>query len=349
MYIALLIALAAIGYRVVFVTGMMVIHAQGFDALACMRDTPKFLDWLSAFSSGKFTSIEPWNGRSMPGYPLMAAPLTLLLPPFWALWVVTFGGAVGSVVLSTRLFGRRVGWYMAMCIPAWLYYSSIAMSESLLAFFCLVAVWAYRSDRPYLAAVFLGCAIVTKVTAIWLAFPLLMGLVARKGLRSSSGLAGILMSFSLGYLMFIEIIFGSPFYSLNIQRSVYALHGWPLLDWPFHALVQGLADPSYALMKKIYVLAHLVPILVAVTVGLARLKTATEPLWLLCTIWTTLTLLFASCVGGGYGWGGFPRWLIPVYPPALYLLFRMVPQSKILDILICTLSIVGAALLWKGA
>ncbi len=102
-------------------------------------------------------------------------------------------------------------------------------------------------------------------------------------------------------------------------------------------------------MKKIYVLVHLFPILAAITLGFVRLKTATEPLWPICTIWTTLMLLFASSVGGGYGWGGIPRWLIPVYPPAFYLLFRMVPLSKILDILLCALSIFGASLLWKVA
>src|SRR5262249_24531053 len=155
--------------------------------------------------------------RAMAGYPIAALSLAWCLPPLVALVVTSCLASGATAATSATLFGGSTGWAVALLVPAWIYYGSIGMSESVLALACMLAVLAQQRGRPLLAACCLGYALWTKLTAVAVVIPLLVVIWLRN--RRIGLLAGmIVVGWCVAYLLLAGWSFGSWHASLDAQR-----------------------------------------------------------------------------------------------------------------------------------
>ena len=120
----------------------MLEHLSTFE-VASLSDGASYLAYAEGILGDRATLLgDPWSQRVFPGYPAVIALVHLLGVSVPAAALAVNWVASGLVAVATAvLFGdARFGWGMATLTPAYLMYSTMAMSEPTLLLFTLLGL-----------------------------------------------------------------------------------------------------------------------------------------------------------------------------------------------------------------
>jgi hypothetical protein len=181
------------------------------------------------------------------GYPYFIAAFSgiLHLPLWLALWLVACGSSFAVVFLASRLFGTWVAAYFALTKFAWLQLSFLGGSEPLAVALGLAALWMFRRERIFWAALLGGLAVVVRPLMIFVLLGIGLTLLYRK--RYKAFLLATATAMAIGALHSLPqaIYFHDPLATVHSYTSrdygaaaVSGPHGH-LFGWPFHAIVMG--------------------------------------------------------------------------------------------------------------
>ena len=249
-------------------------------------DSSEYLDWGRRLTQA--ASAWPANPPHGPGYPFfLAAVFTLFGHSLQAArFVQVLVGSLGCVLtamLATRFFGRRAGIVagVGQAVYGPLVLADVSLlAEGLLVFFLLVSVWAVTMSRTLawrmLAGLALGCAAITRPTALLLV-PVILWAVTREGGRRERLTAGGAVALGCALLVvpvaaknwnvsrapMVQAFGGLNFYLGNTPAgdglpSARPGGGWQALsnEAARHGITGAATQDRYYVMKALREIAH---------------------------------------------------------------------------------------------
>ena len=91
--------------------------------------------------------------------------------------IIHTGALLIFVIFIAKIMGRRIAFYTGIAyamLPGPIFYSTWIKRDSLVIFFCLLAIWAFLKKRDLLAGVFLGLGFLSKESAVFYALSIVI-------------------------------------------------------------------------------------------------------------------------------------------------------------------------------
>jgi hypothetical protein len=207
-------------------------------------DNPAYLYVANAIAHWDFHNV---GIQHFMGYPYFIAAFAKLLhiPLMASLVLVAWSATMLASILTARMFGTWVAAYFALTNFAWIQLSFLGGSEPLAVALGLGAFWAFRRNRPILAALLGSLAVVVRPLMLAVLVGIGLALLIQKKYREF--LKVFLTSLVIGvlYMATLAIYYGDPLLTVHSYTTrdygATALKGphGHLFSWPFHGIVMG--------------------------------------------------------------------------------------------------------------
>jgi hypothetical protein len=285
--IVLIVMVAVVAVRIVLLA--VFIHGSGVTAagVAEGHDGFEYLEYASALARLAPEEVPVDSRRHNPGWPLLLAVPSLVVPPWLAATAIVWVLAAGCVWLYSEIFRTAGGvwargrggpdrsgvghgetgddgallWVFALGYPTLVYYQSFALVDAALIFTLLAAVLAHLRGHWWLAQVMAGLAGLVRAPAL-----LIAPVLAADGVwREKRPVLALHLLWAMGPLA------GWFFLSRYWWDATYLDFHAPVFGWPFSG-ISGMAQVS--LVRSGYVWAatafFLVSGIMLVRLALAR-------------------------------------------------------------------------------
>jgi hypothetical protein len=288
---------------------------------------------------------DPWSQRIFPGYPALIALGHLLgCPTPIAALIVNWLASGLAAVATAMLFGdARFGWGMATLTPAYLMYSTMAMTEPTLLLFTMLGLMLAERRATVSAGLLLGFAGMIRPVACFAVFGYLTYLALRRRWREAMSI-GLLSSAIVGAgLIGVQLLLGDALRSYHITANDPGGYGGQLLSMPFRSLIfTPLTNPVPA-WKIVYtwgcVLFDLATCALLARRWWEAARSGTDARWLpLAALWAFGNTFFALSLGGIWGFHEFHRYMLPALPALLLGYQELLPRRAGTWFLVAVLS-----------
>lgn len=336
--------LLAIFQRLLVVYCLFQISSGSFNlqTITGLRDGSGYLNLAYGFVHGSFFSVPLEDTQYFIGYPFFLSIFLHVLPAWAAVYLFQFACIAGSLAIAVRLFENPwIARWMIFCIPSYVLFTSVNMSESLLMFLVFAAAYAYQQKKFFITALMLGCALITRPQSMFLLYLLL--LVSALKNRHFIGFLSMIFwpaIFLAGMHLFNAEVFGDAFHNYRL----YGAHeSHSLLAMPFSGYWTYSQDVTIRLTNRIYIWLFTFFIAAGLILFWGRSKrqelSPNEKLFL---HWGTLQFLFFLSLNSRWGFMELPRYFIPVLPSALMGYHPKTPKTWLWVIILGGLSIAFA-------
>ena len=300
-----------------------------------MSDGASYLVYAEAILGDRATLLEdPWSQRVFPGYPAIMALVHLLGLSVPAAALAVNWVASGLVAVATAmLFGSaRVGWGMAILTPAYLMYSTMAMSEPTLLLFTLLGLMLGERRAPVSAGLLLGFAGVVRPVACFAVIGYLTYLAVRRRWREAMAIGLLSAAIVACGVIGVKLLLGDALRSYHVQSSDHGPYEGQLLTIPFRSLLTTPLIHDVPPWKTVYtwgcVAFSLLSCFLLLRQWLHASRGKTDSGWLpLAAPWAIGNTGFTLCLGGIWGFHEFHRFMLPALP-ALLLAYRNRASAK---------------------
>jgi hypothetical protein len=316
------------GVRILLIAAAVSIADTDLVELAALHDGEHYQRFAEALRSPEgLADLEPVTRRLAPGYPVVIAAVSLLVPMPVAALLVSILAAGGAVLFFGQSGARRSTVALfAVFTPSWLVFSSTAMSEGLFLALVLAGVVLWRRQEAEArtgaragAALLLAAATLVRPVGALVFAPLFLVSLRPAPMRSSVATLAAYALPLLAWAAFATVLWGSP---------VVFAHAYLDKDFalPFASLVEGLARPHLDLLKTGQVL-FVLALAVGSLVGLVRAWRARRDRRRLEDAgWLASHLSFYLFLPSAWVFECLPRFLVSCLPPTLVGLDRWLPR-----------------------
>jgi len=243
-----LLFLTALSAAVMWITALLLHHTSNL--ILNYGDNSAYLAVAKAIRAWDFHQL---NIQHFMGYPYLIALVSILLhiPPLAALWLISAGSALVSVLFVGRLFGGWVAGYFAFTNLAWMQLSFIGGSEPLAMALGFGALLAFRKNRTSGAALLASLAVTVRPLMVFILLGIGLVLLRRKKFGSFLVALNTALAIAGAYMLPLALYFGDPLLTVRSYATrdyggggIVGPHGH-LFGWPFHGIVAGtLAYPA---------------------------------------------------------------------------------------------------------
>jgi len=167
-------------------------------------------------------AIAHWDFRNVGiqqfmGYPYFIAAIGKLLhiPLLASLVLVAWVASVLATILSARLLGTWVAAYFALTNFAWIQLSFLGGSEHLAVALGLGAFWAFRRNRPILAALLGSLAVVVRPLMLAVLVGIGLALLIQKRYREFLKVFVTSLVIGVLYMAPLAIYYGDPLLTVH--------------------------------------------------------------------------------------------------------------------------------------
>ena len=337
----------AAAIRIVFAVALMLATHTSLHGWAMLRDGESYLR-IAAAVRGAMDVPNAFDWRVFPGYPLAIGVLGWTgIPLALVALVLTWGGAGVAAAAGGALFNRRdVAWALAVLLPGYLMYTSIAMSEGLLLGMMTVGLLLATRGRVVVGGLLLGYAGLIRPVACFAVIAFGIWSLHRRELRNAI-VCGVtaLVVVATGWLAWRGWSHGAA-QSVALYNQAY---GNRLLEWPFEALITTPLQSPVPDWKVAYIYSHVLLVLVACTFAIRRLQLAWKrrdargDIGILAATWLLGNTLFAICVGQYWGFHEFHRFIVPALPALYVALEPLMPRRRVWWVAMSVASLAMAA------
>jgi len=323
----------AVAIRVLFACALMLGTHTSLHGWAMLRDGESYLR-VAAAVRGAMDVPNAFDWRVFPGYPLaIGAVGSIGIPLSLSALLLTWGGAGVAAAAGGALFNRRdVAWALAVLLPGYLMYTSIAMSEGLLLGMTTVGLLMATRGRVAIGGLLLGYAGLIRPVACFAVIAFGLWSLHRREIRNAL-VCGVtaLVVVATGWLTWRGWSHGAA-QSVALYNQAY---GNRLLEWPFEALIATPLQSPVAAWKVAYIYAHVLLVLVACAFAVRRLllelpRPHTQgSMGVLAGAWLLGNTMFAVCVGQYWGFHEFHRFIVPALPALYVVLEPLMPRERV--------------------
>ena len=297
-------------------------------------DNPAYLQVASAIAHWDFRNvgIQHFMGYS---YFIAAVAKLLHISLTAALVLVAWAASWLATILTARLFGTWVAAYFALTNLVWIQLSFLGGSEPLAVALGLGAFWAFRRNRPILAALLGSLAVVVRPLMLAVLVGIGLALLLQKKYREF--LKVFVTSLVIGalYVAPLAIYYGDPLLTVHSYTTrdygamaVKGPHGH-LFSWPFHGIVMGTllypAPWTNLVLSFFWIFLVLAGVYVMFRPAFRRYR-AEHP----AEVIFSAVYLLAICSYDYFVWArsNFIRFAIPVLPIIFLALLPYLPKRR---------------------
>ncbi len=284
--------------------------------IAMRRDGKAYLPLAQACITGLFSTVGIEDRQYFVGYPVLLGLFGRIMPletAFIPAQVLCVGGAA---LLAFHLF--RSAWtarWFIFCIPAYVLFSSLNMSEGLTLLLVLGTVLTFSQNRFVLSSVLLGASFWVRPQSVFLLGAVLALEILfsdrRKNLFWIVSIPSLLIA---GLFWFNWKVSGDPL----INYRLYSIPENNFISIPIVSALHRLLDPRLSWPHKIYITACVLFTLSGLVLLFLRFlrkqTTAVEGIFLK---WGIVQFLFFLSLGSLWGVRELPRYLAVIFPAVL--------------------------------
>lgn len=327
--------------RVLVLCGLFYVSKTAFNlqTFPGMRDGEGYLHLAEGIIRGTFAGVPPEDTQYFIGYPFFLSFFLHFLPAWAGIYLFQFLCIAGSFFVGHRLF--ETPWitrWLTFCIPSYVLFTSMNMSESLIIFLIFAAVYAYKLEKYVLCSLAIGCALITRPQSMcFLHLLLLAGLIKKR--RYGKLLPMILFPalFLAGMHYFNYTVFGDALHNYRLYGSH---ESGGILSIPFQGYLHYSNDVTIRLANRIYIWLFTgftaLGLFLFWQLSKRRTLSLTEKIFF---YWGSVQLFFFLSLNSRWGFMELPRYFIPVLPSVLMGYYEKVPKTWLWVIIFGTLSI----------
>ncbi|MBI2061519.1 MAG: hypothetical protein HYT87_17400 [Nitrospirae bacterium] len=301
-----------------------------FSAVGRYDDSSSYLVLANAFQTGEWADLTLQARKFWPGYPMAVAMFSGLLhlsTPTAAIGVSILA-ASGSTYLVARLHGARVAVLFACLPPDWVFYGSLIFSEALATLLIWLSIFLLSRTRRYdLGIGVASLAALARPQGVFLLAAL--GIQGIRERRTRSVVMGGVFAAAVAasWFLYLYLKTGEPFSSLTGYGAVGQWRGFPMTI-PFASVAHELFANRVAWVRKVYLVGLWAVTLWAAVVGVRRMRSATEPVVQVESIFLLVFAAYFACENSAWGFTAFSRFVIPVSPVVLAAFGERLPPGK---------------------
>jgi len=314
--------------RAIIIFGCLIILKIGIDSFVLRRDGAWYLILANTIMAGSYSSASAALTRFFIGYPALLSFFIRFFKPAVSVYIIQSICLIGVALCGRRLF--RSEWlnrYWLLCVPSFVLFTSLNMSEALFFFICFWSILVFNSNKNCLGSALLGAAMfIRPQQAFFLFVVVFLWFIFKKEFRHLIILFSIMFAATLCLLSFNYFAFGDMFVNFYSYKTA-GNFGNSLFGLPFKALFLNFLSQDIPLWKKVYVFGSVAVVCSGLTCLFIRLRYRRDFIGMVLCGWGCFVTMFIFCLGSQWAFHSLPRYILPAFPGAILGFEKILPKS----------------------
>lgn len=332
---ALNILIFAIIPRVALIILTLFIFKPTFSEYVLARDGKGYLNLSSAFASWNFSTVDYYDVRLFPGYPIIISLFGKIIGFGTSAIFVSLLCTFISCYLYFIIFkDKKTAMFFFFLPPAWFLNTSLVGTEALSMAVILGSLYFFVSGRYKSALTIAVFGIIVKPVILFLFIIYLFLLIKDRHYKTALYGSSLFIVLCICYFIFYKMAFKEMFINYNEYKRALDYSGKKIFSFPYldiftNILYSYRLPYQVPLWKKIYILSNVIFFVIALFFVIRLFKVQRDRLSTITLLWCFIIFFFAGSIGGWSGFHCYDRYILPAVPFLFYSTKEIFPKGKI--------------------
>lgn len=332
---ALNILIFAIIPRVFLIILTLFIFKPTFSEYVLARDGKGYLNLLSAFASWNFSTVDSYDARLFPGYPIIIS----LFGKFIGFGMSAIFVSLLCTFISCYLYfiifkDKNTAMFFFFLPPAWFLNTSLVGTEALSMAVILGSLYFFVSGRYKSALTIAVFGIIVKPVILFLFIIYLFLLIKDRHYKTALYGSSLFIVLCSCYFIFYKMAFKEMFINYNEYKRTWDYSGEKIFSFPYLGIFKNILYShrlpyQVQLWKKMYILSNFIFFVIALFFVIRLFKVQRDRLSTITLLWCFIIFFFAGSLGGWSGFHCYDRYILPAVPFLFYSTKEIFPKGKI--------------------